>query len=209
MSERWLPCTFIAVAAWVLVGFLAACTSADPPSSVSSASPAEQNPESGAATRVVAKTVRLSCADATQSAAPPTGPSTLGGLTLEGVSGDVAGSRPADVGLQVPAGSQLYFAKIPAYLGPGTTGATIELAPDSEGYLAWVPASTWTGGGGAIDLTPWMATTVILDGCPDQASTYLGGVLSPSPHMCLTLRVSQRSEAGQHQDIFVGARAEC
>jgi hypothetical protein len=119
----------------------------------------------------------------------------------------VEGSSPADVGLRVPKGRRLYFTKAPARLRAGTARTTIELLASSGGYLAWVPAQIWTSGdGGGIDLTPWMTSELVFDGCPHRDSTYFGGLLSTDPHICLTLRVTVAAESRQ---IHIGSNAHC
>lgn len=152
--------------------------------------------------------VELSCLDGGSGNAPTSadGPG-VGGLIFEGLGGNVAGSAPADVGLGVPKGLPLYFIKAPAWLKAGSAKTTIELSASSGGYLAWVPAPVWTGGGGGIDLTPWMASKLVIDGCADRDSTYFGGLLSTDPHICLTLHVSDA--AGESRQIHVGLTSRC
>ncbi|MBO0812810.1 MAG: META domain-containing protein [Microlunatus sp.] len=157
------------------------------------------------------RTLELSCSDSTSTPAPTgSGDRTVDGLTLEGIGGKLRGLVPADVGLRVPDGPALFFTKTPAYLSPGTAATTIELAPGSGGYLAWVPASVWTRGGGRpVDLTRWMASRIVLDGCGQHRSTYLGGVLSTRPGICLTLRVTQPALGRQGRRVRLGNAAEC
>jgi len=158
--------------------------------------------------RPASRPVELSCLDGGSGNAPTSanGP-TVGGLIFEGLVGDVEGLPPANAGLRVPTGSPLYFIKAPAWLKAGTAKTTIELAASSGGYLAWVPAAIWTGGGGEINLTPWMTSTLVIDGCPDRDTTYFGGLLSTDPHICLTLRVSDA--AGNSRLIHVGPISRC
>lgn len=154
------------------------------------------------------RTIELSCADSTSGALAPNRPAnrTVDGLTLEDVgatAGKLRGLVPADVGLHVPDAQALYFAKTPAYLRPGTPAISIELPAGSNGYLAWVPAGIWTQGGvQPIDLAPWMASRIVFDGCRHQASTYLGGVLSTQPSICLTLRVTPAGR--QQHEVHLG-----
>ena len=152
--------------------------------------------------------MELSCLDGGSGNAPTSadGP-TVGGLIFEGLVGNVEGSSPADVGLSVPTGHPLYFIKAPAWLKGGSAKTTIELSASSGGYLAWVPEGIWTGGGGGIDLTPWMTSTLVLDGCPQRDSTYFGGLLSTDPQICLTLHVSDA--AGESRQLHVGPTSRC
>lgn len=110
--------------------------------------------------------------------------------------------------LHVPDGPPLFFAKTPVYMKAGTLATTVELAVDSTGYLAWVPACIWTSGGG-IDLTLWMASRIVFHGCPHGPSTYLGGLLSVGPGICLTLRVSQHSMSAQRRTLHLGTTVRC
>lgn len=77
----------------------------------------------------------------------------------------------------------------------------------SGGCLAWVPAGIWTSSTGGVDLTPWLASKVIMDGCADRDVTYLGGLLSTNPNICLTLHVADAT--GEAQDVGVGSAANC
>ena len=186
---------------------LAACTASSPkPSPSPSTTPLSTS--SSPAARLANRTVELSCLDGGSGNAPAgaDGP-TVGGLIFEGLVGNVEGSSAADVGLGVPQGQPLYFIKVPAWLKGGSAKTTIELSASSGGYLAWVPAPVWTGGGGEIDLTPWMTSELVIDGCPDRDSTYFGGLLSTNPHICLTLDVSDA--AGDSQQIHVGSTSRC
>lgn len=78
----------------------------------------------------------------------------------------------------------------------------------SHGFLAWVPSPTWTGGSRPIDLARWMTTKLVLDGCAQRASTYLGGMLSMNRHMCLALQVSHAG-VGTPATLQVGSPAHC
>lgn len=153
--------------------------------------------------------VELSCADGGSGIAPTSANDLAGGgVTLEGLAGNVEGSRPADVGLGVPSGQSLYFIKAPAWLRARAAKTTIELSASSGGYLAWVPARIWTNGGrGGIDLTPWMTSKVVFDGCPDTHTTYFGGLLSTDPHICLSVQVA--AVAGESRQIQIGSKAHC
>jgi hypothetical protein len=152
--------------------------------------------------------VQLSCADAGTGNIPTANDGlAIGGIQLEGLTGNVAGSRATDVGLSVPAGDTLYFFKAPVWLKAGAS-ATIELPTEARGYLAWVPARVWTGrGAGDVDLAPWMASKLVLAGCPDRDVTYFGGVLSTDPHICLELHVAD--ETGKSRQIPVGTAMNC
>ena len=204
MRCRWLVW---AAACGAMLFLVVACTAS---SSEASPSPSttQSSASSGSAARLANRTVELSCLDGGSGNAPAgaDGP-TLGGLIFEGLAGDVEGSTPADVGLGVPPGHPLYFIKAPAWLKGGSAKTTIELPALSGGYLAWVPAPVWTGGGGGIDLTPWMTSKLVIDACPDRDSTYFGGLLSTDPHICLTLHVSDA--AGHSQQIHVGSTSRC
>lgn len=163
---RWFA-TVVAAGAVLLV--MAACTT---PSSVrspsKSAMPSHVTSDSDAPSSH--RTVRLTCADAGSGSAPTgNGDGVAGRITLEGIASNVEGSRPADVGLNVPTGDTLYFIKVPAWLKAGAATTTIELSPASGGYLAWVPARIWTGGVAVVDLTPWMTSKLVLDGCPGRS----------------------------------------
>jgi hypothetical protein len=143
-------------------------------------------------TRASGQPVDLSCADAIHaSLGAGAGNLAVNGLTLEGAARELHGSPAADVGLRVPAGRTLYFAKAPAYLKAGTSPITVGLSAPSSGYLAWVPAAVWTGGHVPVDLRPWATARLTFDGCPDGDATYLGGLLATDPHMCLTLTIRQ------------------
>lgn len=187
---------------------VAACTASSSSQASRSPSTSPSNTSSGHTARLANRTVELSCLDGGSGNAPTSadGPS-VGGLIFEGLVGNVEGANPADVGLGVPHGQPLYFIKAPAWLKRGSAKTTIELSASSGGYLAWVPAPVWTGGGGRIDLTPWMTRKLIIDGCPDRDSTYFGGLLSTDPHVCLTLHVSD--VAGESQQIHVGSTPSC
>jgi hypothetical protein len=152
----------------------------------------------------------LACSDATTGGVAPAASlgETVEGLTFEG-DGHV-GYRPADVGVHVPGKPDLYFAKLPANVRAGSSAVMVELPTGSNGYLAWVPARIWTGGGGrTIDLTRWMASRVVFHGCPEDAGTFLGGVLSTEPHICLTLRVSQSSVKGRPREVDLCGEGHC
>lgn len=190
---------------------LAGCTTSQPRGPVSSSlAPPAPGPSSPSEGRPAHRTVALSC-DASSAANAPRGKGnkTIDRLTFEGAAGDLAGSPPADVGLRVPHGPPLFFVKAPAYLMAGTAAITVELPARSVGYLAWVPAPIWTSGGGDIDLTRWMASRVVFHGCSRSASTFLGGFLSPDPHICLTVRVSQPSVSEKRQTVHLGTTSRC
>lgn len=201
---RWIAS---AVAATAVLFLIAACaTSLSMPSPSNSATPSHATSDSSAPPSH--RTVQLSCADAGSGSAP-TGNRDLaiGGITLEGLAANVEGSPLADVGLSVPTGDTLYFIKAPAWLKAGAA-ATIELSPASGGYLAWVPARIWTGGGaGGADLTHWMTSKLVFDGCPDRDSTYYGGLLSTDPNICLKLHIADAS--GKSRQILVGSATHC
>jgi hypothetical protein len=77
----------------------------------------------------------------------------------------------------------LYWLKVPVYVAAHARTTTVALKAGSRGYLAWVPARIWTGGGGRpLDLAPWMANRVTFDDCPEERM-YLGGMLSTDPGM--------------------------
>lgn len=192
-------------AATVLLS-LPACTAPTSPQSRSqSAKPSQAAP--GSTLLPSHETVRLSCADAGTGITPTDADSfAADGITLEGGAGDTKGSLPAEVGVSVRTNQTLYFLKTPAYLKAGAT-ATIELSPASGGYLAWVPARTWTSATGAVKLAPWMTSKVVFDGCPDRDSTYFGGLLSTNPNMCLELPITEAS--GKSQQIPVGSATHC
>jgi hypothetical protein len=160
----------------------------------------------------VSRITRLSCTDATASVQHATGRrgEIIDGLTIEAAPKELMGLAPADVGLRVPAGPPLYFAKAPLYLRSSLPETTIALTGASDGYLAWVPAHIWTGGSGPIDLAPWMATSVVLEGgCPADLSAYLGGLLSTDPHMCLTLLVSRTATNVKSRKVQLGSPESC
>jgi hypothetical protein len=186
---------------------LAACTMSSSPRSPSN-SATSLYAASGPSAPPVHQTVRLSCADAGSAGEPADNAGlTFGGITLEGLAGNIVGSFPAEVGLSVPAGETLYFFKTPAWLKEGVA-ATIELSSASGGYLAWVPARIWTGGNrGRVDLTPWLTSKLVFDGCPDRDSTYFGGLLSTDPNICLKLQIAVGS--GKSRQISVGSATQC
>lgn len=199
-----------AALAWAAVAVLAAaCTAAAHQSPPPSVSPA-QGPLSSAG-RPENRVLELSCADANLSAQAPTGTSNhiIDGVAIDAAPDSLTGSAPADVGLRVPSGPPLFFAKAPLYLKTGTPTTTIKLSADSERYLAWVPSRIWTSGSGPIDLTPWMATAVVLDGCPGHPSTFLGGLLSTDRRMCLTLLVSQTGTRANSRTVRLGPSNQC
>jgi hypothetical protein len=140
--------------------------------------------------------VELTCNNATTSAGSPRGPADLviGGLTLEDAAHiEPSVSRAADVGVM---GAHGFFRKVPAYLRGGSPPITIELvAPSTGAALAWVPAGVWTGDG-PPNVSQWLTTKVILDGCSDSGSTYLGGLVADDPATCLALHVSQDGKPG-------------
>ena len=185
---RWFA---TAVAAGAVLVLIAACTTASPMRSPSD-SAAPPHATSGSSAPPSYRTVRLSCADAGSGIAP-TGNAGLaiGGITLEGLAGNVEGFTPADVGLNVPIQDTLYFIKAPAWLKAGAA-ATVEL-------------SSATGGG--VDLTPWMASKLVFDGCPDRDVTYFGGLLSTDPNVCLKLHIADA--AGESRQILVGSATHC
>ncbi len=125
-------------------------------------------------------------------------------MTFEELGTEVRGHVPDD--LQIPAG--MFWLKMPLFAAPGSA-TTVELAAGSHGYLAWVPASVWTSGAGGkpLDLSPWIATRVIFESCR-RAGTYLGGLLSSEPAMCLTLHIRQSSTNGV-QNLKVGTDRQC
>lgn len=186
----------------------AACTVPSEPSPTTPASSAQVSPSTG---RPASRITRLSCADATSSVQHPTGTrgDIIDGLTIEAAPKELMGLPPADVGLRVPAGPPLYFAKAPLYLKSSLPETTIALTGASDGYLAWVPAHIWTGGSGPIDLAPWMATSVVLEGCPADPSAYLGGLLSTDPHMCLTLLISRTATNAKSRKVQLGSPESC
>ena len=200
---RWFA---TAVAAGAVLVLIAACTTASPMRSPSD-SAAPPHATSGSSAPPSYRTVRLSCADAGSGIAP-TGNAGLaiGGITLEGLAGNVEGFTPADVGLNVPIQDTLYFIKAPAWLKAGAA-ATVELSSATGGYLAWVPAQIWTSGAGGVDLTPWMASKLVFDGCPDRDVTYFGGLLSTDPNVCLKLHIADA--AGESRQILVGSATHC
>ena len=99
------------------------------------------------------------------------------------------------------------FPKAPLYLKPGTPKTTITVSNTSHGFLGWVPSRILTGSR-PIDLLRWMTTKLVLDGCAQRASTYLGGMLSMNRHMCLALQVS-RAGVGTPAILQVGSPAHC
>lgn len=207
-GHRAVPEIVVALGAAIALS-ATACTPPSKPSPTTPVSPAQASLSSTG--RPANRTIKLSCTDANLSAQPPTGTRNqlIDGLTIEAATNELTGLAPADVGLRVPDGPPLYFAKAPLQLKSGTPKTTIKLTAASDGYLAWVPSRIWTGGSGPIDLTAWMATAVVLEGCPVQPSTYLGGLLSTSPHMCLTLQVSQAETNGKSHMVQLGPPEHC
>lgn len=201
---------FTATLGWAAIALLAgACTASSEQPPTTSVSPTQASLSSTG--RPGNRVIRLSCTDANLSAQAPTETSknTIDGLTIEAAVNKLTGLPPADVGLRVPSGPPLFFVKAPLYLRSGTPKTTIKLTAASDGYLAWVPSRIWTGGSGPIDLTPWMATAVVLDGCPAQPSTYLGGLLSTNRRMCLTLQVSQAGTNAKSHTVRLGPSDHC
>lgn len=196
----------LAFAAGIVLLVTAACTMSPSPHSPSNSATSPHS-TSGSTMPPSDRTARLTCADA-GSGLTPTGGGNLaaGGITFEGLSGNVHGSSTADLGMSAPTGDTLYFFKSPAWLKAGAA-ATIELSPASGGYLAWVPARIWTSGASGPDLTPWMASKLVFAGCPDRDVTYFGGLLSTDPHLCLNLHITD--ETGTTRQIPVGSTPDC
>lgn len=192
-------------------------TTGSPPGPASSSTLAStSNPPSASGADPPDRTIELTCADAASSGLAPdrSADAAVEGLTFEGVEAtgraSVQGLTPAEVGLRVPDGTRLYWIKVPVYMEPGDTSTIVELPAGTPGYLAWVPVSVWSGGGGEpIDLGPWMASRVVLHSCLHTAGTFLGGLLSTDPGMCLTLRVYQPSASAQRTEIHVGGTEQC
>lgn len=187
-----MRCPKLCMASFAVSVLLAACTNSHRTPVVSHLDTGSTRPESSASNPGSPShaTIELTCNNATTSARSPLSSTDLviDGLTVE----DAAHIEPsvpqaADVGVM---GAHGFFRKAPAYLRRGSPPITIELvAPTTGAALAWVPADVWTSDE-PPNVSRWLTTKVILDGCPDSGSTYLGGFLADDPDTCLVLDIS-------------------
>jgi hypothetical protein len=80
-----------------------------------------------------------------------------------------------------------YFSKSPIYLGSGVIWAELT-AIKGDVTFAWVPGPVWTGlqrgSGGTYE-----APTARFESCGGSYTGFLGGILTPTAHACITLGI--------------------
>ena len=79
-----------------------------------------------------------------------------------------------------------YFSKSPIYLDDGVAWAELT-AIKGEVAFAWVPSAVWTGQERATG--SYETASVRLESCTDSFTGFLGGVLTPTAHACITLGI--------------------
>ena len=173
----------------VAVPLMAACTTTAPPAPPTSVTTSAAPPTPSMANSPTARPGELSCADAyikePRGASPV--PFTDSGVGFESLNETGFDPLPAQsAGLRWDASG--YFSKSPVYLDHGVTWAEVT-ALQGDVTFAWVPASVWSGlsRGSA---TSYEAPTARFESCGEGAYTgFLGGVLTPTAHACITLGV--------------------
>jgi len=80
-----------------------------------------------------------------------------------------------------------YFSKAPVYLDQGVSWAEVT-AIRGDMTFAWVPAGVWMGlstGSGAS----YEASVARFESCDRSYTGFLGGILTPTAHACITLGI--------------------
>ncbi|MGC3992700.1 MAG: hypothetical protein QM779_00970 [Propionicimonas sp.] len=173
------------------LSFLAACTAAAPParptegaSAASTASPATASFQPG----------QLSCIDAyTKEMQGGKAVLTASGVGFEALSKAGFDPIPAEGALPWEA-SGGYFSKSPIYLDDRVAWAEVT-AITGEVRFAWVPSAVWTGQERATG--DYETASVRLESCNDSYTGFLGGILTPTAHACITLGI----RSNLHPDV--------
>jgi len=162
---------------------MAACTTTP---SVTLPTASATTPSATAATSASFRPGELSCADAYTTESRGVDPAFTGsGVGFEGLS--VVGFDPIPARNAVPWDASGYFSKSPIYLDNGVTWAEITSITGDAGF-AWVPASVWTGSSRGSAGT-YEALTARFESCGGSFTGFLGGILTPTAHACLTLGI--------------------
>lgn len=170
----------------ITLSLVAACTdSPTPPSRAASPDPSATSVTSSP----TASPGQLSCADAYTKEPQGSEATTFteSGVGFESLS--KAGFSPIPVrSASLPwEASGGYFSKSPIYLNNGVTWAELA-AVKGDVTFAWVPASVWMGLARASGGT-YEATTAHFESCDSSYTGFLGGILTPTAHACITLGI--------------------
>jgi hypothetical protein len=130
----------------------------------------------------------LSCADAyttePRGGWPRFTASGVGFESLNKTGFDPIPARTANLPWRVSGG---YATKSPIYLDNGVTWAELT-AVKGDVAFAWVPAGVWMGlqrgSGGTYE-----APTARFESCNGAYTGFLGGILTPTAHACITLGI--------------------
>lgn len=118
---------------------------------------------------------------------------TASGVGFESLS--EAGFDPIPAQNAVPWNASGYFSKSPIYLDNGVTWAELT-AINGDATFAWVPAPIWTGSSTGSVAT-YEASTAHFESCDGSYTGFLGGILTPTNHACLTLGI----RSNLHPDV--------
>lgn len=162
---------------------LAGCTAAAPPAApTGSASVASTAPAATASFLPG----QLSCADAyTEELQRGSAVFTASGVGFEALSRAGFDPIPAERALPWEV-SDGYFSKSPIYLDDGVAWAEITAIKGEVGF-AWVASAVWTGQVGATG--HYETASVRLESCNGSYTGFLGGILTPTAHACITLGI--------------------
>lgn len=165
----------------------AACTTTAAPTPPASGTPSSAPTTTTGANSPTARPGELSCADAytkePRGATPV--PFTDSGVGFESLN--ETGFDPIPAQDALPWAASGYFSKSPIYLDHGVTWAEVT-ALQGDARFAWVPAPVWTGLSRGSGRT-YEAGTARFESCEGSYTGFLGGILTPTAHACITLGV--------------------
>lgn len=169
----------------VVLTLVTACTSTGSPTT----------PTTGVASSPTARPGQLSCADAYTTEPRGARPTfTASGVGFESLGASGFDPVPAQ-GILPWDASDGYFSKSPIYLDDGVVWAELT-AVKGDVAFAWVPAGVWMGlqraSGGTYE-----APTVRFESCGGSYTGFLGGILTPTAHACITLGI----RSNVHPDV--------
>lgn len=165
-----------------------ACTTPTPPARptiLATSAP----PTTSVATSPAARPGELSCVDAYTKEPRGSEPIafTAAGVGFEALSTAGFDPVPAQSGTLPWAASGGYFSKAPVHLDKGVSWAEVT-AIRGDVTFAWVPAGVWMGfsrGSGAT----YEAPVARFESCERSYTGFLGGILTPTAHACVTLGI--------------------
>ncbi len=82
-----------------------------------------------------------------------------------------------------------YFSKSPIYLDDDVSWAELMAIEGGDVTFAWVPAGVWTGLARGSAGRTYEAATARFESCEGSYTGFLGGILTPTAHACVTLGI--------------------